>query len=242
MKKRIVALVSALTLVFAMSMNVAAAGSITAEEVTEITAAAGDVWFPADKAEMEEAADYAEKCCWTEEAQISELTSVDSAVALATKASALKKDDKVTDVEVRAVFEITASTKEVTFYVGTLKAGEKAVILHLKKDGSVEVIDGVYSDGAATFTFETYSPAALAIVVEKEEAPAPAATNRPPYNPLWDPTSPEYAAAHAPAAPAAPAAVAVAPKTGDVVMMVSIMAIIFMAGAAVAVAMSKKRA
>ena len=50
MKKRIVALVSALTLVFAMSMNVAATESVTAEDAKEIAAAAGEVTsFPASQ-------------------------------------------------------------------------------------------------------------------------------------------------------------------------------------------------
>ncbi len=251
MKKRIVALVSALTLVFAMSINAAAAGSITAEEVTEIQDAAGDVYFPSDKAAMEDSADYAESCCWTEEAKITELTSVESAKALAKEVGTMAKKDSVEKVEVYAVFEITADTNEVTFFVGTLADNKKAVILHQQKDGSVEEIVGDYfvddrGYGAAKFTFKNgFSPAALVIVTEKAAA-APAASDKAPqpaYNPAWDPTSPSYIGnTNASAPAAAPVAALVAPKTGDVVMMVSIMAIIFMAGAAVAVAMSKKRA
>ena len=81
------------------------------------------------------------------------------------------------------------------------------------------------------FDFQSFSPVAIVVQTEK----AATTVDQPPYNPAWDPTVTNASAADA-------VAVAVAPKTGDVVMMVSIMAIIFMAGAAVAVAMSKKRA
>ena len=235
MKKRIVALVSALTLVFAMSMNVAAAESITTGQTAEIIAAAGDVSFPATTGDLEKSAEFADYLLVTEDVVITPLTEASSAKTLASSVAAMKEKDSVDTVVVLAAFEIDGTSKDVTFVVGDLEANQKAVIKHMKADGVVEELEGTYADGKATFTFGSFSPAALVIVTEK--AAAPAATNQPPYNPAWDPT---VTNASAPAA--APVAALVAPKTGDVVMMVSIMAIIFMAGAAVAVAMSKKRA
>lgn len=235
MKKRIVALVSALTLVFAMSLNAAAAESISAKDTLEIENAAGGLYFPATTEDLEESAEIADILLVTEDVVITPLTEASSAKTLATSVAAMKEKDSVDTVVVLAVFEIDGTPGEVTFVVGDLEANEKAVIKHIKANGEVEEIEGSYADGKATFNFGSFSPAALVIVTEK--AAAPAATNQPPYNPAWDPT---VTNASAPAA--APVAAPVAPKTGDVVMMVSIMAIIFMAGAAVAVAMSKKRA
>ncbi|MDE5894089.1 MAG: hypothetical protein K2H45_14315 [Acetatifactor sp.] len=240
MKKRIVALVSALTLVFAMGLNVAAAGSITASDATEISSAAGDVTtFPTSQKDMDASADVAEKILDTSAVTVAPLTDAASAKKLATAVAGMTKKDNVEDVKVLAVFEINGKAGDVTFNV-VLKDNEKAYIQHLK-DGKVEEIAGSYANGKVTFKFSSFSPVALVVVTEKAAAAvtpaAPASTDQPPYNPAWDPT---VTNASAPAA--APVAALVAPKTGDVVMMVSIMAIIFMAGAAVAVAMSKKRA
>lgn len=225
MKKRIVALVSALTLVFAMSMSVAAAESITASDATEISSAAGSVTtFPTSQKDMDASADVAKTFLDTSAVTVAPLTDAASAVKLATAVADMTKKDNVEDVKVLAVFEIDGTAGDVTFKV-VLKDGEKAYIQHLKKDGTIEEIAGSYADGKVTFNFSSFSPVALVVVTEK---PAPSTPATP-------------AAPAAPAAPAVPAA-PVAPKTGDVVMMVSIMAIIFIAGAAVAVAMFKKRA
>lgn len=233
MKKRIVALVSALTLVFAMSMSVAAAGSITADDTKEISAAAGEVTsFPASQETLENSAKEAEKLLvTTETVKVAPLTDAASVKELAKEAAALKTD-KVAEVKVIAVFEISGTPGKVVFKID-LKDGQTATALHLVDGKNVPVTGTKVADGVE-FDFTSFSPVAIVVTTEKKAEVTPAATNQPPYNPLWDPTSPEYAAAHA-AAPTAP-------KTGDVVMMVSIMAVIFMAGAAVAVAMSKKRA
>lgn len=233
MKKRIVALVSALTLVFAMSMNVAAAESVTADDAKEIAAVAGEVTsFPASQDALNKSADAAEELLVTKDVTVAPLTNADSVKELAKEAAALKTD-KVEEVKVVAVFDISGKAGKVVFKIN-LKDGQEATALHLVGGKNVP-IKGVKVDGGVEFDFTSFSP--VAIVVTTEKAAAPAATNQPPYNPAWDPN---VTNASAPAA--APVAAPVAPKTGDVVMMVSIMAIIFMAGAAVAVAMSKKRA
>lgn len=228
MKKRIVALVSALTLVFAMSLSVAAAESITASDATEISSAAGAVTtFPTSQKDMDASADVAEELLDTSAVTVAPLTDAASAKQLATAVADMTKKENVEDVKVLAVFEIDGTAGDVTFKV-VLKDNEKAYIQHLK-DGKIEEIAGSYADGKVTFKFSSFSPVALVVVTEK---PATSSTPSTPSTPATPAT---------PAAPAAPAA-PVAPKTGDVVMMVSIMAIIFMAGAAVAVVMFRKRA
>ena len=234
MKKRIVALVSALTLVFAMSINVAAAeGSIKADEVKdEILAVAGEATgFPATKDELENSASAAQKILETKDVVISYTTNLEDVKDLAAAASKEVADNK--SVEVKAVFELKSTDgkgKDVTFNL-KVNDNQKAYALHKTGGKVVSILGTVTADGKVTFTFDSFSPVAIVIVTEK----AATTVNQPPYNPAWDPT---VTNANAPAA----VADAVAPKTGDVVMMVSIMAIIFMAGAAVAVAMSKKRA
>ena len=233
MKKRIVALVSALTLVFAMSMNVAAAESVTAEDSKEISAAAGEVTtFPASQDALDKSAATAKELIATEGVTATPLTNADEVKELAKEAAALKTDT-VEEVKVVAVFDISGKAGKVVFMFD-LKDGQTATALHLVGGKNVP-ITGVKVDGGVEFNFTSFSP--VAIVVTTPKAAAPAATNQPPYNPAWDPN-----VTNASAPDAAPVAAPVAPKTGDVVMMVSIMAIIFMAGAAVAVAMSKKRA
>lgn len=232
MKKRIVALVSALTLIFAMSINVAAAGSdsIKADEVKdEILAVAGEAAsFPATKDDLEKSADAAEKLLVTKDVEVKALTNKESVTTLAKEAAALKTDN-VEKVDVVAVFDISGTPGKVVFNLN-VKDGQTAIALHLV-DGKNVPITGVKVEGGVEFDFQSFSPVAIVLKTEK----ATTTVNQPPYNPAWDPTVTNANAAEAVAA-------LVAPKTGDVVMMVSIMAIIFMAGAAVAVAMSKKRA
>lgn len=226
MKKRIVALIGALTLVFAMGLNAAAAGSIDSKEVQdEITTAVsgGKVeGFPTSSTALTEQASAAEKL--VSGATVTPLTDATAAVALAKDAAALKTDN-VESVKVVFVVEVTSEQKEVEVAM-TLAANEKAYALHVKADGTVEKLPGTVKGDKVVFTSESWSPVAVIRVTEKAQVTTPSNNN--------NNTS-------SPAAPAAPAA-AVAPKTGDMVMMVSIMAVIFMAGAAVAVFMSKKRA
>lgn len=227
MKKRIVALVSALTLVFAMSMSAMAAESISADDVKDIVTEVGaeNVSFPTD---LEVSKNVAGELLETADAQITTLTDETAVKELATAAKKALDSSSVESVKVVAVFELTSKSNEVSFKLD-VKANEKAYALHVTENG-VEKILGSIVDGKVTFKFSSFSP--VAIIIETEKA---ASTDQPPYNPAWDPANNNASAAGA-------GAVAVAPKTGDVVMMVSIMAIIFMAGAAVAVVMSKKRA
>lgn len=239
MKKRIVALVSALILVFAMSMSVAAAGSITAEETNEINEAAGSIDFPSSTKELGESKSVADKIIETKDSveglTVKPLENTKALFTLA-KETAKLNTDSVESVTVETVVDLKAAKGGNVTINMKLASNEKAYALHVLVNGEVERISGTANGDKVTFVFNSFSPVAIVRVTEK--------VDQPPYNPLWDPTSPEYAAAHAAApAPAANVVVAAkAPKTGDVVMMVSIMTVIFMAGAAVAAAMSKKRA
>ena len=129
MKKRIVALVSALTLVFAMSINVAAAESVTAEDAKEIAAAAGDVAFPASQEALNTSASTAEKILDTKDVTVAPLTNADSVKTLAKEAAALKTDN-VEKVDVVAVFDISGTPGKVVFKLD-LKDGQTAIALHL---------------------------------------------------------------------------------------------------------------
>ena len=231
MKKRIVALVSALTLVFAMSINVAAATeSITADDVKNIAAEVGasDVALPSTSLNDQAAALNVDGIMTGATAQT--VTNDTVVKALVKDAAAVLAADDVESVEVAAVVDLKVTGDTVTIKM-SVGANQKVYALHY--DGSKvdkRILGTVNADGTVTFKSDSWSPVAIIKVTEK----AATTVNQPPYNPAWDPT---VTNANAPAA----VADAVAPKTGDVVMMVSIMAIIFMAGAAVAVAMSKKR-
>ena len=234
MKKRIVALVSALTLVFAMSINVAAATeSITANDVKDIAAEVGasDVALPGTSLNDQAAALNVDGIMTGATAQT--VTNETVVKALVSDAAAVLAADDVESVEVTAVVDLKVTGDTVTIKM-SVGANQKVYALHY--DGATvdkRILGTVNADGTVTFKSDSWSPVAIIKVTEK----AATTVNQPPYNPAWDPT---VTNASAPAANAV--AALVAPKTGDVVMMVSIMAIIFMAGAAVAVAMSKKRA
>lgn len=108
---------------------------------------------------------------------------------------------------------VPVGTGEATFTLTgvAVKAGQKVTILHyIESTGVWETISDVtVADGSVTFTMgkNGYSP--VAIVVEAETTDAADA---------------------APAAPAATKTAATAPKTGDMSMMVSVMAAICLAG------------
>lgn len=222
MKKRIVSLVGALVLTFAMSLNVFADYSPKAQDIVD---AAGGVDVPATQVELEASAVKAQGDIKTEGVTAKPL-SQDEALVLATKLGELYNQDNTESVTVEYVFDVQVNNNDINSVVigMELASNEIAVAIHIMGTGEVERIIGTRNGDKVSFEFQNgFSPVAIVKVVNK---PAPGV------------------AGAAPAAPAAaaPAAAAVAPKTGDVVMMVSIMAVIFMAGAAVAVAMSKKRA
>ena len=100
-----------------------------------------------------------------------------------------------------------------TIACAVVKSGDTVYVLHQKTDGTWEKITPIVENGKVTFKMTSYSP--IAIVLEKAA------------------TSAGAPAAPAPAAPAAPAAnAATAPKTADMGMMVALMSLACLGGAA----------
>lgn len=278
MKKRIVALIGALTLTFAMSLNVFAAGSTNAsdvaaqankqleevadtsvtvaEDATSIVVKAGDisVTVPMSQTELNDIATKAYQAKVTEDDKVtgdiyvSNIISIDEGVKAAVQLA--KNLSVTTNVE-------KAETLAAIYLVKDGDAEKSTVAFNLDKLGATnfdtskeqiwavngdtgEKIVGVIENGNVYFTASKFSPFTIVRVAFK-----PAQNPQPPYNPKWDPTSPEYEGNTAQTTAAAPVTIpviALAPKTGDVATLVGIMAVIFLGGAATAVVMSKKRA
>lgn len=215
MKKKIVSLVGALVLICAMSLNVFAAGSKTAQDVVN---AAGGVTIPT----LSESAETAKNIITANDLEVKELTT-DDAYTLAVEMAKLKSDAK--DVVVVAMADLKAGSDTVTVKM-TVGATETAYALHLNANGTVEQLPGVVSGDAVVFKFTSYSPVAIVKVTQKTNDPAPQPSN--------NNTTP------AATTTVNGAVVPAAPKTGDAAMMVIVMAVIFLAGAVVA--MSRRRA
>lgn len=223
MKKKIVSFISALVLTCAMGLNVCAAGSVTAEDVV---AAAGEVAVPATEAELTESKKVADSIIVFDES-VSGLTTTTLEAAevlpIAEELAKLNDESAVESVNVVAVVDLQAAAGKVVVKM-SVAANETVYALHVTDQG-VERIVGSVSGDKVTFEFGSFSPVAIVKVAQKAGTPSSSTTTN---------TTTTTAAGDA--------AVAVAPKTGDMSMMVTVMAVIFMAGAAVAVYMSKKRA
>lgn len=287
MKKRIVALIGAMTLTLAMSMNVFAAGSVTAEDISNANDAAGtaiEVKQVGDSVvasiagagvEVKVSTDntaLAAGATTVSSAQVQEenvtpvtVTAVSSKEAVSAVVAAAKvlSQPAVADVEkVTAVSEMTAPielTPPVKGQTITMAFNLTTINISAPADDTEQIwaIDcdtnkafvGVVKDGKVYFTSNEFSKYLLVKVkVQKRTI-----TSQPPYNPDWDPAvqaarkaaaQAEHEAAWAAylAAGGAIPVVALAPKTSDAVVMVGIMAVIFLGGAAAAVVMSRKRA
>ena len=124
------------------------------------------------------------------------------------------------DAEVLSVVELEVpdGTGEATFTLACaiVKSGDAVYVLHQKADGTWEKITPMsVEDGKVTFKMTSYSP--IALVLEKAGTTAGTPAESTP----------------APAAPAAPAAnAATAPKTADMGMMVALMSLACLGGAA----------
>lgn len=231
MKKKIFSLLGALVLTCAMSLNVFAAGSPTAEE---IAAAAQDVvGFPTDDKAMEKLYDVTNQIFdaagSTTGISLSKLD-LNEMMPIAENLGQLRRENEA--VELKAVFEVSGVTSGTLVLSLKLNDNQTAWAIHDMGNGQTERIPGVKSGDKYTFTFTSFSPVAIAVVTPK---PAPQSSNN-------------NNAANTQAAAVTPPAttmingmtVPAAPKTGDAAMPVAVMAVLFMAGAAVAV--SRKRA
>lgn len=223
MKKKIVSFISALVLTCAMGLNVCAAGSVTAEDVA---AAAGEVAVPATEAELTESKKVADSIIVFDES-VSGLTTTTLEAAevlpIAEELAKLNDESAVESVNVVAVVDLQAAAGKVVVKM-SVAANETVYALHVTDQG-VERIVGSVSGDKVTFEFGSFSPVAIVKVAQKAGTPSSSTT-----------------ATTTTTTAAGDAAAAVAPKTGDMSMMVTVMAVIFMACAAVAVYMSKKRA
>lgn len=223
MKKKIVSLIGALVLICAMSLNVFAAGSPTAEDVKN---AAGGVEVP----DLTSSGSLATQIISGENAKFKILEPAD-ALPLAKKVADLKNRADVADVTIMVMVDVTADTDTLTVKM-SVESTETAYALHLKADGQVEEIPGVVSGDAVVFKFSNgYSPVAIVKVTQKTNDPAPQPSNNNNNNNNTTPAAKTTVNG---------TVVPTAPKTGDVAMMVIVMAVIFLVGAVVA--MSRRRA
>lgn len=224
MKKKIVSLVGALVLTCAMSLNVFAAESVTAEDLAEAAGSVAVAGVPTTE-DAQKASAEALTAATPDGVTATAIESSDDVIALVEDVAALVGDSKQT-VDVVFMADLKADTTTVAVKM-SVKSTETVWALHLLADGTVERIQGTVSGDTVTFEFKNgYSPVAI-VKVAKAGSSAPAAST--------STTTTTTTTVDGTTVPAAP-------KTGDVAMMVTVMAVIFMAGAAVAVVMSKKRA
>lgn len=169
MKKRILALVCALTLTFAMSITAAAAGSVTTDSVAQ-SAPAANAADPALATATQQlsAAAIAEFATTTTissdvNATISAV-SVDTAKAFIAQAkSAVGENAFIASI---VDINVPAGTQKAVITLGcpNVWAGQSVTILHQKADGSWESIkpDKV-ENNSVTFTMTSFSPVAIVI-------------------------------------------------------------------------------
>lgn len=225
MKKKLFALASALILTFGMSVSVFAADSAsTSTTTTTVTAVSVDATITADQANAFAASTTVASS--VEGAKVEPVTA-ESANAAAAKAKEVAGANAAIATIVDLSVPEGTGTADFTLSVPTVKAGQAIVILHQKADGTWEEIDPKeVKDGAVTFTMTSYSP--IAIVIKNANETTTVANNT--------------AASEGPAIDAALAYIAAAgtaPKTGDMMMTMAIMASICLAGSVV---FSKKAA
>lgn len=290
MKKRVLALIGAITLTIAMSLNVCAAGSVTADDISNadkdagatikvelegsdvvasIEGVAGEVKVSTDNtvlagtaATVSAAQVNEEKVTLVYVAPVSSKEAVEAVVAAAKVLTQppVEGVSKVTEVsEMTDPIEITPPVKgeTITMAFNLANIGVSAPADDTEQIWAIDcdtnkVFVGEVKDGKVYFTSDDFSKYVITRVKVEKQAAAPS-TSQPPYNPDWDPAVQAQRKAEAQAQHEAAWAaylasggtipvVAIAPKTGDMVAMVGIMAVIFLGGAATAVIMSKKRA
>lgn len=170
MKKRILALACAMTMVLGMSLSVSAAGSSTAEEVvpasrevlttaTESTNTTGQV---VTGATIEEFATTT-TVSGVAGAKI-EAVSNETAKAMIEEANKVVGNGAFIATVVE--LNVPAGTGAATFTVGcpNVWKGQSVTILHQKSDGTFETIaPSAVADNAVTFTMTSYSPIAIVV-------------------------------------------------------------------------------
>lgn len=219
MKKRLFALASALILTFGMSVSVFAADSASTDTTTTTVVAVSVDTTITDA----QASAFAANTTVT--SSVTGVTVAPVTAAVANTAAAEAKASVGANAAIATIVDLSVpegtGEAEFTLAVPTVKAGQKIVVLHQKKDGTWEKIDAPkVADGSVTFKLSSYSP--IAIVIENASETTTVVENQ--------------AASVGPAIDAALAyisAAGTAPKTGDVMMAMAIMASICLAGSAV---------
>lgn len=178
MKKRILALVCAMTMVLGMSLSVSAAGSSSssakAEEAVpaskevlttsvESTNTTGQVVTGATVAEFAETTTVSGVAG-------AKIEAVSNETAKAMIAEANKTVGKGAFIAAVVELSVPAGTGAATFTVNcpNVWKGQSVTILHQKSDGSFEtIVPSAVADNAVTFTMTSYSPIAIVIDTAK---------------------------------------------------------------------------
>lgn len=165
MKKRILALVCAMTLVFGMSLTVCAAGSSSAGAVSSnatvsVDNSTGQVLTNATIKE------FAETTTIASGVEGATLSAVSSSTAKAMIAKANEIVGANTFIASIVDLKVPAGTGAATFTLTcpNVWKGQSVCILHLKDDGTYEVITpSSVGNNTVTFTMTSYSPIAIVI-------------------------------------------------------------------------------
>ena len=174
MKKRILALVCAMTLVLGMSLTVCAAGSSNAGSAANN--AAGNTTQSNGKLSVDNSTgqvltsatieEFAKTTTISSGVEGAKLAAVpaDTAKAMITEANKIAGTN--TFVASIVDLQVPAGTGKATFTLAcpNVWKGQKVSILHLKSDGTYEVIaPSKVENNAVTFTMTSYSPIAIVI-------------------------------------------------------------------------------
>jgi hypothetical protein len=206
-KKKVFALVSALVLTFGMTVSVFAQTSPDAGSVSATSTATVDQTITQTWLDNKAATVKSDTATIS---AVKEETAKAAQEATKSQIGSSAVIDAIIDVVVPGGGEAT-----ITLTGLGVKAGQKVSILHQKADGSWEKIapDSVGA-GSVTFKMTSYSP--VAVVVEETTTTAVTSTS-----------------AAAAATTATVATVGTAPKTGDIIMLVTALAVACLAGTVV---------
>lgn len=163
MKKRVFALVCALVLMFAMSINVFAAPSATGQDVADSSEDASAT-IGSQTITDSTLSGYADttKVSSNVDVKIGKV-SMETVRAAIAQAKAIVGPNATIATIVDLI--VPEGTGTATFTLScSVSAGQNVTILHQKKDGSWEVIKpSNVSNGSVTFTLSSYSPVAVVV-------------------------------------------------------------------------------
>lgn len=171
MKKRILALVCAATMAMGMSLTVCAAGSNSAPQAAQnaVVSVENSTGQTLSAATIEE---FAETTTISSGVAGATIAAVPADTAKAVIAEANRRIGANTFIASVVDLNVPAGTGAATFTLNckNVWAGQKVTILHLKSDGTYEVITpSNVANGSVTFTMTSYSP--IAIVIDTAASP-----------------------------------------------------------------------